>query len=170
MTTTWRRIWAAQLTWDVGHSLIANIPSGQTLLRTHFGFTFTGASSTQQNMAALAEDFLVFSVVTQSSTRGSTPPNPRSSGADVNPPLERYLWWGTANMRPMTFGSLGQDITNWSTSAAYDNLSTKGEVLANVPSGDTLDLYLSWAPWATSAWQARGDVVGTAWAAALYST
>lgn len=167
---TWRRTWEAQMSWATGNMLITHVPAGKTLLRVHFGFRFGGVSSTLQSQAALAEDFMAIGVVTQLSTHGSTPPNALTAQNDAASPTERWIWWATASMHARTFGAQFSDSTNWSTSEVFENVSTKGQVLANTVSPNTLDVYLSWAPWVTSAWAARGQVFGSAWASALYTT
>lgn len=166
--TSWVRSAVTQNQWATQWLKIASVPAGETLFRCHFGFTFQGVSSTMQNQTALAEDYIAFGVVCQLSTVGSTPPNPETTPDDVNPPTGRWLWWGIANMRPMTFGGLYSDVTNWATSETFENLSTRGEAFANTTSPNTLDVYLSWSPWTTSAWAARGTVTGSCWSSVLY--
>jgi hypothetical protein len=146
---------------------ITSLNPGQTLSRVHFGVRFQGVTSNEQNFQALAEDFLAVGLVTISSVTGSTPPNALTGRADANPPLERWLWWGTATMRPDVMGSEHPDVMAWSTGLEIENLQSKGQVKANVPAGQLLHVFVTWAPWTTAGWQVRGNVTGNAWASAL---
>lgn len=118
-------------------------------------------------MQALAQDFMGVGVVTQASTTGATAPNAISAADDANPPLERWLWWATTSMRPLTMGSEHPDIMMWGTDVTAVLDDTKGMAKANVLSPATLNVYLTWSPWTTAAWTARGDVAITCWASAL---
>lgn len=168
MATEWIRGWGKADSWATGNQLIASISPGDTLARVHFGWRATGVTSNEQESQALAEDFMAVGIVTQTSAHGSTPPNALTNANDANPPLERWLWWATTAMRPAIMGSLTPDIMCWSTDITTVIDDTKGMVKANVPAGQTLGLYLTWAPWTTAGWQVRGDVAMNWWFSALF--
>lgn len=167
MATAWPRVWATEQPWAVGHLLIAILEPGQTLARVHFGARWTGISSNAEDFQTLADDFMAFGVCTQSSATGPTPPNALTQATDVNPPLERWTWWATSQLQPRTFGSEHPDVTMWCTDTTITNQSTKGQVKANVAAGQTLNVFLSWAPWVSTIWGSRGNVTGQMWASTL---
>ena len=149
---------------------IASLNPGNTLARVHFGLSFTGVTSNEQNLSALMEDFMAFGIVTISSATGATPPNALTAATDANPPLERWLYWATMRMRPVVMGNDHPDVMTWSADVEFDNADTRGQVKANVPAGDVLHLFLTWAPWSSTAWQTAGPVQGQAWASAVILT
>lgn len=170
MGTLWSRVWATEEPWDVGSLPIASLSPGQTLARVHFGARWFGVTSSEQSMQTLADDFMAVGVVSQTSAHGSTPPNALTGAIDAAPPLERWLWWATTQMRPITIGPEHPDISMWGTDVTSIIDDTKGQVKANVPAGQSLDVYISWAPWSSSIWKTRGNVTGQMWASALILT
>lgn len=170
MGTLWSRVWATEQAWDVGNIPIAILNPGETLARVHFGFRFTGVTSNEQDMRALADDFLAFGVVTQNSATGPTPPNALTQALDQNPPLERWVWWGTTQMRPAVYGSEHPDVVIWCTDMTAIVGDTQGQVKANITAGQQVTAYLTWAPWTTTGWKVRGNVTGQMWASSLVLT
>lgn len=168
--TFWTRGYATNLNWAVGQYLPFILNPGQTLARVHFGMRFTGVTSNEQNYEALLNDFMAFGVCTQSSATGTTAPNAVTARGDANPPLERWLWWGTMSMRPLIMGQDHPDTMVWGTDLTFDHLDTKGQVRADVGAGHTLQVFLTWAPISSTAWSSAGPVSGQAWASMLALT
>jgi hypothetical protein len=165
---TWGRGWATEQAWAVGQFKVESIPNGHTLARVHFGYRWVGITSNDASYETLADDFLAVGVVTQNSSRGSTAPNALSQAQDVNAPLERWLHWATVGMRPRVMGSEHPDTMLWETDVSRETLDSKGQVIASVGAGNTLDVYISWAPWSTTAWATQGTARGQMWASVLY--
>lgn len=170
MTTQWVRTWITAKPWAVDQMIICHIPSGSTLERCHFGIRWQGVTSTGQDFTILSEDFMAYGVVTQTSAHGATAPNALTALGNAAPPLERWLYWRTTTMQPSAFGQNHDDLWTWSTGETGLIADTHGEVKANVPAGQTLDVYLTWAPWVNTGWAVRGIVRGSAWSSALIST
>lgn len=170
MATQWFRGWGTEVHWATGHVLMASLPSAHTVERIHFGIRWQGITSNVNNFENLSQDFIAFGVVTQASFNGPTPPNALTHAEDVNPPMERWLWWGTAHMQPLVFGSAHPDITIWGTDATALVVDSQGRVKANVAAGQTLDVYITWAPWSTTEWADAGPLVGQYWYSLLTSS
>jgi len=170
MSTFWARVWGTSFQWNVGNMGIVSLAPGESLVRVHFGIRFQGVTSNLQNMQALGEDFLAFGLVTISSVTGSTPPNALSAAGDANPPLERWLYWSTMQMKPRHIDGEVPGNMIWSTDDTALVADSRGQVKANVPAGQQLHVFLSWAPWFSGGWQTRGIVTGNAWASALVLT
>lgn len=168
--TFWERVWATEQAWSVGQFEMAVLNPGQTLARVHFGVRFTGVTSNEQNYIALLNDFMAFGVVTQSSATGPTAPNALTHGQDANPPLERWLYWATLQMRPIFMGNDHPDVMVWGAEATFNDSDSKGQVKANVSAGHTLQVFLSFAPWTTTAWEVAGPVAGQVWSSCLVLT
>ena len=170
MGTLWSRTWATEQPWGVGQVLMAVLNPGQTLARVHFGVRFTGVTSNETNYAGLLNDFMAFGVCTVSSASGTLAPNALTGATDANPPLERWLYWATMQMRPLTTGSDHPDVMVWGAEAGVDALDSKGQVRADVGAGHTLQVFLSFAPWTTTGWALAGPVQGQAWGSCLLLT
>lgn len=168
MATLWSRVWATNIGWSTGQMALGSIGPGQSEVRCHFGIRFLGITSTETDFNRLAEDFMAVGVVCQRSTRGGTAPSALTSADDVNPPLERWLWWATLPMRPLTFDDNIPGVCMWGTDATAVLGDTQSQVKANVSAGQTLDFYLTWAPWITTGWATHGTVQGSAWASTLF--
>lgn len=149
---------------------MAILNPGQTLMRVHFGIRFTGVTTNEQNYAALLDDFLAFGVCTVSSATGGTAPDALTAATDHAPPLERWLYWGTLQMRPLVMGTDHPDVMVWGTEATFNDADSKSMVRANVGTGNTLQVFLTWSPWTTTAWHVGGPVQGQAWSSCLIST
>lgn len=167
MGTLWSRVWATNLQWDVGQVLLAVLNPGQTIVRCHFGFRWSGFTSTEQDLSALMEDFMAAGIVTVASTSGSTAPNALTGADDQNPPLERWLWWGTTQLQPRTWDAMSPGVSTWSTDITQLIGDSQGQVKANVAAGQTLNVYASYAPWSSTHWAARGEVQGSLWSSCL---
>lgn len=167
MATRWIRVWGTELVWGVASLNIANLNPGETLARVVFGMRWMGVTSTLQDFTSLMADFMAAGIVTQSSATGPTPPNALTGALDANPPLERWLWWGTMSMQPRTFGASAVDVSMWSGGLDVTTADTSKQVKANVPAGQQLKAWISWAPWNGSLWTTRGNAVGQVWASSL---
>ncbi len=170
MGTLWARVWDTAITWTQGNFLLANLSPGQTVVRCHFGFRLTGITSTEQDAMKLSEDFMAVGIVTQRSSHGVTPPNALTGALDFAPPLERWIWWSTAQMRPITWDAQQPGVAVWGTDLTALIGDTQGQVKANIPGGETLYVFMTWAPWTTGIWDTRGQVQGSAWASTLIQT
>lgn len=170
MGTLWSRVWGTNFGWSTGKLVLASAAPAQTIARVHFGIRFTGITSTEDDFNRLSEDFMAVGVVCQDSARGTTPPNALTGALDVNPPLERWLWWSTIAMRPVVMDTNSPGVMVWASDATVSLGDARTQVKANLPAGHTLDLYLSWAPWVTTAWGTSRVVQGSAWASTLTLT
>lgn len=167
MITLWSRVQSTSNTWGVGQLLIAPMLPGWTLARVHFGFRIDAVTNSEQNVLQLFEDYMAFGVVTLSTANGSTAPNAFTFPGDSNPPLERWIWWGTTRMKVASSGQDHPDISIWHSDDTGLVVDTKAQVKANVPAGQNLQVFLTWAPTALANWSARGVVNIQCWASAL---
>lgn len=166
MAVQWVRTVQANLSWAAATTKLASIPSGNTLLRIRFGWGFYGTSSNLAAITSIAQNIQVFGLVTVASTTGSVP-NPRTAPTDPDNPLSRWLWWEARAPVTATYSDAG-GIISWQDSRLQEPADAKGQVAANVPSGDTLDLWASWAP--AAAWDASGAAYMWLWASIAYKT
>lgn len=168
--TLWSRVWGTEQAWATGHLLLAQLAPGQTLARVHFGARWTGVTSNEQEMQTLADDFMALGIVSVTSAHSGAIPNALTAATDAAPPLERWLWWATTQMRPTILGSEHPDVTVWCTDVTVLSEGSQGMVKANIAAGQTLGIYLSWSPWTSTIWGARGNVTGQMWASSLTLT
>lgn len=149
--TSWVRSVEADLAWISGHSLIANVPRGSTLLRIHFGWGFYGTTHATENPLSTASNLQVMGIVTTVGNGTETVPNARTQSFDASPPSERWVYW-ESRAPVMTAYDSGAEIISWKDSGAQAPVDTKGQVSAKgVPAGDTLNVWASWA--AAHAWE-----------------
>jgi hypothetical protein len=167
MATLWSRVWGTGFGWSTGKLVLASASPGQTIARVHFGVRWTGITASEDDFNRLAEDFMAVGVVSQDSGLGSTPPDALTGADDFAPPLQRWLWWGTLNMTPTVIDAQSPGVMVWTSSATVELGDGRTQVKANVAAGHTLDLYLSWRPWVTTAWGTGRVVQGSAWASTL---
>lgn len=164
---TWSRVWGHSLAWGVNNLLVARVPHGQTLQRVHFGWGMTGYTSTVASAFTVANLMIAFGVQTVSSSRALPPPSAVTGANDINPPLERWLWWETRTPVEVTRTEEFPGLVAWRDSGPTAELDGQGQVLASVAAGVTLDVYLSWdtqVPWDPS-----GSAAFFGWASVLYS-
>jgi hypothetical protein len=150
---TWVRTQQHSINWGYSAQLLASVPNGTTLNRIHFGWGFYGTTSGRVTTAAAATQLAQFGICTRSSADSGSPPSPITTPADVGPPLRRWLYWEARF--PVVMGHVGgrPGVAQWKDSGGGVELSTKGQVLAAVGSGNTLNVYAVWdtlIPWDTS--------------------
>jgi hypothetical protein len=153
---TWVRKEAHSINWGYSSQLIASVPRGQTLNRVHFNWGFYGTTSGRAAVSTTATQRSAFGICSRSSATAGSPPSPITTPGDVAPPLERWLSYG----RP--------GVVSWRDTGSPAELSTKGQVVASVPSGDTLNVYAVFdtlIPWDTS-----GGAQFWYWASLLYGS
>jgi len=143
---------------------MATLQPGQTLLRTRFGWGFTGTTSTLVDLNSVATNIQTLGICTV--TSGTQAPNARTQSGDFFPPLERWIWWENRAPAVKAFSTDGSTIV-WEASAPQEQVDTKGMVLANVASGQTLGLWASWAP--GGPWDSSGSAFVWAWVSCLIS-
>lgn len=167
MTDTWVRTVQAGLSWSAGHSLVASVPRGSTLLRVHFGWGFYGDTSTSDDLAGVALNLQVMGLVTTVGNGTETPPNARTASSNQVPPTQRWVFWEGRAPRIATYDSAGS-LVIWQDSGSQEPVQTKAMVSAkSIPSGDTLNLWASWAP--GLAWPSDGNVNLWYYASLAYS-
>jgi len=167
IAVNWVRTVNANLSWAAGSAKMASIPSGNTLLRVRFGWGFAGTSAATASLVNIAGNVQIFGLVTLPSTDEATVPNPRTEPYDPDPPLSRWLWWEGRAPVAHTLNAT-EDIVTWTDSRLQEPADGKGQVAGNVPAGDTLDLWATWAP--AAAWDASGTAYLWYWASIAYKT
>lgn len=164
---TWSRVWGHTLPFGRQNLLVARVPAGQTLKRVHFGWGMSGYSSVVASATTIANSMMAFGVQTVSSSRATPPPSAVTGALDINPPLERWLWWETRMPVETVRTEEFPGVVAWRDSGPTAELDGEGQVLANVIGPLTLDVYLSWDT--QVAWDASGTANFFGWASVLYS-
>jgi hypothetical protein len=167
MTDTWTRTVQANLSYTSGTSLIVSVPRGSTLLRVHFGWGFYGDTSSTADLAAVSTNLQVMGLVTTVGNGTETAPNARTASGNASPPTQRWIYWEGRAPKIAAFTSGGM-IALWQDSGSQEPVQTKGMVSAKtIPSGDTLNLWASWA--AAGTWDATGTAQVWYYASAAYA-
>jgi hypothetical protein len=127
------------------HNKIASIPSGKTLIRIVFNWRLTAAYPAAA--AAVIGTARIYSgIQTLSSAHAGGQIDPGANPVpEYNPPTERWVHW---EERAMVYqGSFqGYFRSPWATyvdGGPLGEIDRHSEVIANVPGGDTLDVWLS---------------------------
>lgn len=167
MAVSWTRTVQANFGFATGSSKVASIPQGNTLLRVRFGWGFYGTTSNTASITAIAQNIMVFGLVTLASTDEATIPNPRTNPTDPDPPLSRWLWWEGRAPDISAYSDDGGLIA-WRDSRLQEAADGKGMVAGNVGDGDTLDLWASWSP--ADVWDTSGSAYLWFWASVAYKT
>jgi hypothetical protein len=145
------------LNFPTGYVQLAGVAEGFTLARIRFGWSFYAHSPSRTAMFDLANDAIVFGLCTTVGTGSEVPPDPRSSSGDVDPPLQRWLWWEARSPVPCAIDSHG-DIIAWRDTGPQEPCDAKGQVKATgLPGGETLNLWASWA--AAYGWDSQGTTI-----------
>src|SRR5262249_15055785 len=96
-------------------------------------------------------------------------PNVLTSPNDAAPPTERYIWWEVRKLVPITWGSEFDDVVTWQDSGPIEHTDTHSQVTASVPAGDSLGVYIAWAP-DRADFPNAGYVSVALWWSLLYAT
>lgn len=164
--SVWVRTVQAGLTWTSGSSLIASVPRGSTLVRTHFAWGFNG--NTRSSAAAIdtSDNIQVMGIVTTVGNGTETVPNARTAAGDAAPPTKRWIYWEGRAPNVVAWPG-GEDLALWADSGPQAPVDTKGMVSAKtIAAGNTLNVWASWA--AGGVWEANGQVNLWYWASLLY--
>lgn len=142
--STWVRQASIIAAWNSGSLLLASVPRGSTLLRVRFGWGVHAITDSRDSALNMQRAGLVWGIITGASgTIGSAVPNPASSGADPSPPLSRWIWYELRSLWCTAYDSDGH-YQSWRDTGTQEVTDSKAEVIANVPSGQTLDVFASW--------------------------
>lgn len=110
----WTRDFSNALAWGLNLVKVATIPAGHTLLRTRFGMSWnvrTWCEFDSDSMSAATVGLNVFTWNTVG--RGAPVYGPLSYSGDLNPPLERQLWWGAFTSVPGALEKLSTVTGTW---------------------------------------------------------
>lgn len=165
MSTTWVRTVQAALSWTADSSLIAAVDPGNTVVRIRFAWGFYGYTAPSAGLSNIQGNAMVLGLCSVPST--DSVPNPRTTSTDVDPPLQRWLWWEARIPSVKAYSSDG-NVVVWEASDPQETVDSKGMVTANVGAGDTLGIWASWAP--GTAWDASGAAYVWYSASLLYKT
>jgi hypothetical protein len=96
-------------------------------------------------MANIAFNLMNWGLVTTVGNGSETPPNANTQRNDVAPPTQRWLWWETRQPVPTAIDEAA-GVISWRDSGVQSPNDARGQVLATgLPSGDTLNVWASWA-------------------------
>jgi len=141
---TWARQSAFLASWNSGSLLLASVPSGHVLRRVRFGWGAHAITDARDSALNMQKTGIVLGVLSISSASiGGGIPNPATSPTDPSPPLSRWLWYELRSFYCTAFDSMG-GIQTWRDTGTQEVTDSKAPVLANVPSGDNLDIFASW--------------------------
>lgn len=155
MTFTWRRGTNAVITWPVGSIWIDAIPAGWSYVRSRFRWGMVGDTQAVVDITGTSANLISMGLVTTIGNGTETPPNARTEAADFDPPTQRWLYLETRALEPIGIAP-ASDIIVWRDTGATEPTESKGQVLAQgIPSGDTLNLWFSWA--AAANWDGSGQ-------------
>lgn len=164
--SVWVRTVQAGLTWTSGSSLIASVPRGSTLIRTHFGWGFNGNTRATSALIDTSDNVQIMGIVTTVGNGTEAVPNARTEAGDAAPPAQRWIYWEGRAPNVAAFPG-GTDLVLWSDSGPQAPVDTRGMVsAATIPAGDTLNVWASWA--AGGPWEANARVNLWYWASLLY--
>lgn len=141
--STWTRTFSNALGWGLNFLVIGVIPPGHTLLRTRFGLSWNVRTWGEFDADSMSAATLGLGCFTWNTTvRGAPIYGPLSYSADLNPPLERFVWWGC-------FTSVPGALEKWSTATATwwrspDSCRVlDSEAQVKNTTGGNIDLYLA---------------------------
>lgn len=164
--STWVRTIHSSLAWTSGSQILANVPRGSTLIRVHFGWGWEGTTAADAGFVAVASNLQVMGLVTTVGNGSESVPNARTASGDAAPPTQRWVYW---EGRAGTLVQIDPTGTTafWQDTRAQEPVDTKGMVSGKgIPSGDTLNLWASWA--AAGDWPVSGTVDLWCYASILY--
>lgn len=157
ITFVWRRETFTSFAYSGGAVLLTPVGAGHTIVRCHIRWGFHGDTPVDIDIQGVANSILTMGLVTTIGDGTETPPNPRTASGDAAPPTQRWIYWETRSPVVTAIDS-GAGIITWRDSGATEPTDTKGQVLAQgIPSGDTLNLWATWAP--SFGWDASGSAL-----------
>lgn len=170
MTTYfWHRTANQSSSYNVGWFLIGIIPSGSTVRRIRFAWTFQGFSELTTDVHALTVNPLFTGIITTIGDGTETPPSPLTTPDDPAPPTQRWLWWEVRQPHVESIDAAG-NIVAWQDGGKSEVTDVQTQVKATgIPGGDNLDVWFSWAS-VFGNWDTTGAVQILQWSSLLYST
>lgn len=140
----WRRQRFATVQTFTGGWWIDAIAAGSKYVRCHFRWGFYGDSPADVDLQSYAEQAVSFGLVTTYGNGTETPPNAVTQSNDQAPPANRWIYWETRYVVPITI-SAESGVATWRDTSSSEPTDTKAQVLAAAPpAGDTLNLWASW--------------------------
>lgn len=168
MGLNWVRSVGLSNDFEQGSILLGKLSGGQTYIRVHFRWGVYGDTTDRIDMSAITNNLLSWGLVTTFGDGTETPPDARSAADDASPPTLRWIYWETRQIVP-TVVNPDAGVIVWRDSGPTEATDTKGQVLATgLPSGQTLNLWASWA--APFTWDPSGSVQVWLGASVLYKT
>lgn len=166
VANTWVRTLTVSTDYPTGSWWIAALPSGATLLRVHASWGAIGDTDPNVDMNATSQNLIAWGLVTTVGDGSESVPNARTEAADQAPPTQRWIYWETRAFVPYQI-NMEAGLIQWTSTSGEGPIDTKGQVLATgIPSGDTLNLWASWAM--GSGWDPSGSLMFWAGASVLY--
>lgn len=158
MTYTWTRFQETNPNYNQGWSLMAAVPSGETIRRIRWSWGFSGTTSDVVDMNAVGENCEVVGLVTTVGNGSEIPPSPVSASGDAAPPTQRWLWWEMRQPVPIAV-SHDAGVVFWRDSGPQEIPDVQSQVLATgIPGGDNLNLWFRWQSQSGGAWDPSGFV------------
>lgn len=169
MTTyLWHRVANQSNNYSGGSFWLAAIPSGATVRRVRFGWTFAGFTEVTTDLHAVTVNPLFAGIVTTIGDGTETPPGPLSNPDDASPPTLRWLWWEVRQPVPVSIDE-ASNVAAWRDCGAQETTDVQTQVLATgIPVGDTLNVWFSWQS-VFGNWDGTGEQQLLAWSSLLYS-
>jgi hypothetical protein len=155
--STWFRPTATSFNYHVGHSLLAQIPVGGTLLRVHLRWGIVADTSIDVDYSSVYQNIITMGIVTTIGPGTEGVPDPRLQAGDVQPPTQRWVYWETRAPKPVNLDASTGSIA-WVDTGATEDTTTKGQVLATgIGAGQFLNVWASWS--SPFAWDPTGTAM-----------
>lgn len=164
-TTSWIRTQFGPVAWTTSQANIqlASLSSGQTVLRTRFGWGFGGTSSTSVVLPNVMALTMVLGLQTTIGNGSEAKADVITHSGDLAPPSQRWLWHERRWPTVVAYDSTAE-VVIWQSSLPQEIVDTRAKVLApsGMGTGNFLNMWVSFR--SGTGWDPSGVIAVFGWA------
>lgn len=165
--------WVRNHTWGVGLGAasvkMAAIPQGGILRRIHYGWACRAVTSTRYSALNVLDTQVAVAVITGYPDNTYVVPNVLAVTTNGVAPQQHFLRWELRSFEPTTWGSNEDDVVTWKDSGPVEATDDRAPITAATPAGQSLGVFLAWAPTRTD-FPGAGYVSTAMWWSLMYTT
>jgi hypothetical protein len=111
----------------------------------HLRWGIVADTSIDVDYSSIYENIITMGVVTTAGPGTEDVPDARLQAGDVQPPLQRWVYWETRAPRPVGLDASTGSVS-WIDTGSTEDTSSKGMVLASgIGAGQFLNVWASWS-------------------------
>ena len=139
--SSWIRTTQTLYTAAAGQAVLANVGTGHTLLRCHWGIDMFYRLVSSQDPGTVFQATMAAGIYV-TTTNNPDLFTPLTNPGDADSPMRRWLYWRVYIPKPLPHGAGGREsLWAWGNTPSPETIDTKAMALAN---GQPISLYIAW--------------------------